>query len=173
MKEPNVHTINLYAGRPGAGKTLWARSEVEAQLTDKNNIVVYIGSAKEIERFVERAETLPGQLFVADNDHAAEAIGRAVDAANQNVANADTDEQNAVCISIYYDQCWHSMFYGYRDLLVAAAKAGVSVHVLCQVFHQVDKGDLNWLAQNCNCSIISKGRQPRVAQKNEIEKVYR
>ena len=39
--------INVVAGRPGAGKTLWAAREVVDCLRDENNIVLYIGFDQE------------------------------------------------------------------------------------------------------------------------------
>ena len=40
MKRYNEQPINIYAGRPGAGKTHWARKEICNLLIDPNNIVV-------------------------------------------------------------------------------------------------------------------------------------
>ena len=42
--------INVVAGRPGAGKTLWAAREVVDCLRDENNIVLYIGFDQEFDR---------------------------------------------------------------------------------------------------------------------------
>lgn len=174
MTEPNRHAINLYAGRPGAGKTQWAREEIEMQLSDKNNLVVYIGCPQDAARVLSAAHRHPGQLRVANMMNAAEAIGYGVDAANRFAACATDDpEAEQAQVTIYFDHCRNSVFYGYRDLLVAAAKAGVTVHVLCQNFQQVDKGDMDWLVQNCNCNIIAKGRAPRPASKEEIKTIYR
>ena len=173
------NNINLYAGRPGAGKTVWARKEIESLLADPHNLVVYIGHSSESEKIQNLTEQLPGKLFVSDDTHAAQAIGCAIDAANMDhTIYPDMDEsedarENHCQVSIFFDQCRQLISFGHRDMLVAAAKAGVSVNVLCQVFHQVDKNDLNWLMQNCNCNIISKGRAPRMAQKDEVEKTYR
>lgn len=177
MNESN--NINLFAGRPGAGKTLWARNEIISRLRDPNSFVVYIGTPQEGEALSRKAEGLPGRLVVNTDFHAAQTIGMAIDAANVDKARFAALEESTLAqaehcqVSLFFDQCRHAMFLGYRDLLAAAAKAGVSVNVLCQVFHQVDKNNLFWLANHCDCFIISKGRSPRAASKEEMEKIYR
>lgn len=47
--------INVIAGRPGAGKTIWACNEAASLASDPNNTVVYIGHMKEFERIVRKA----------------------------------------------------------------------------------------------------------------------
>lgn len=179
MKENEKKFINLYAGRPGAGKTHWAIKEIEARLEDPHAVVFYVCNPKSSQEIAQRMRGLPGKLFLTSDEHAGQAIGCAIDVANQDDTRFAEDDESLTAqneriqVSVFYDQCRHFMFHGYRDILVAAAKAGVSVNILCQVFRQVDKGDLSWLTENCICSIISKGRAPRVASKEEIEKLYR
>lgn len=179
MKRYNEQSINIYAGRPGAGKTHWARKEICNLLIDPNNIVVYIGHSEMNAKLAEESGNLPGKLYMSDDLHAAQAIGVAIDAANMDRAmfperdESEIAQRNHRQVFIFFDQCRQLISNGHRDLLVAAAKAGVSVNVLCQVFHQVDKGDLKWLAENCTCNIISKGREPRIASKDEREASYR
>ena len=60
-----------------------------------------------------------------------------------------------------------------RELLKAAMKAGVHVHVLCQKFSQVDRNDVDWLNEFCSPYIISKMRDPRPATAEEINKKFR
>lgn len=178
MKRYNEQTINVYAGRPGAGKTHWARKEINGILIDPNNMVVYIGHSEMNAKLAEDAEHLPGKLYMNDDTHTAQAIGVAIDAANMDRAvfsehdESENAQRNHRQVFIFFDQCRQLISNGHRDLLVAAAKAGVSVNVLCQVFHQVDKGDLKWLAENCTCNIISKGRAPRLATTKEMEEIY-
>ena len=178
-------SICVIAGRPGAGKTIWATEETLSYLRDKNNIVVYIGYRTERERLVrlvnERfGDSEHGQLIHAGYDHAGQAIGQAIDIANADAPlpegmshDQPEDSSSSRLVFVIYDQCRFDIFPGRRDLLEAAAKAGVRVCVLCQVFSQVDKNDIDWLTQNCTSYIISKTRPPRLATRNEIEFVYR
>ena len=44
------NNISVIAGRPGAGKTLWAAREAVDCLRDPNNVVFYIGFDQEFDR---------------------------------------------------------------------------------------------------------------------------
>ena len=74
--------INVIAGRPGAGKTIWACNEAASLASDPNNTVVYIGHMEEFERIVRKAGADKKNLFFARLSNAGEAIGRAIDLAN-------------------------------------------------------------------------------------------
>ena len=76
-------------------------------------------------------------------------------------------------VFLFYDQCRHDIFNGRRELLKAAAKAGVHVYVLCQRFSQVDRNDIDWLNEQCSAYIISKHREPRPATDEEIRDKFR
>lgn len=170
--------INVIAGRPGAGKTIWACNEAASLASDPNNTVVYIGHMKEFERIVRKAGADKKNLFFARLSNAGEAIGRAIDLANTysgvfNGMTLDTDQDDRKMVFLFYDQCRYDLFNGRRDILEAAAKAGVKVYMLCQVFDQVDKGNAGWLKLNCNCYVISKSRAPREATEEEIDVKYR
>lgn len=176
-----MKTINIYAGRPGAGKTLWARQEIDHVLSDKNNVVVYIGHKPEMRHIEIIAQGKPGITYLAEEQHAAQAIGRAIDIVNNDSAllGGQKEEDNETILMqrkqvyVFYDQCRYSMYPGRRDLLIAAAKAGVRVNILCQLYSQVDKNDTDWLAENCTCYIISKARPPRLASEEEKSRTYR
>ena len=71
-------------------------------------------------------------------------------------------------VFLFSDPCRHDISRGRRELLEAAAKAGVHVYVLCQKFSQVDRNDINWLNEQCSVYIISKHREPRPATDEEI-----
>ena len=167
---------NVIAGRPGAGKTSWACKEAARLAQDPNNIIFYIGHRQEFEKNVRLAGADKCNLFFAHMTHAGELIGRAIDSANAEIglfSGMDLDnEPNERVVYLFYDQCRFDLFPGRRDLLDAAAKAGVIVYVLCQVYSQVSKGDEEWLTQNCNCFVISKSRPPRIATKEEISEKY-
>lgn len=171
--------INVIAGRPGSGKTLWACNEAATLAADPNNTVVYIGHQKEFGRIIRKlSQEHPRNLNFARLSNAAEAIGRAIDLANafngifENM-ELDEEQANRKMVYLFYDQCRYDLFYGRRDILEAAAKAGVYVYVICQVYSQVDKGDSKWLHDECNCMVISKGRPPREALPEEIAEKYR
>ena len=91
--------INVVAGRPGAGKTLWAAREVVDCLRDENNIVLYIGFDQEFDRICRMVRAKygnapHGRLLFALQDGAGEAIGKSVDLANfqaQGFAMADVN----------------------------------------------------------------------------------
>lgn len=160
--------INVYAGRPGAGKTIWARHEIKHLLTDPNNTVFYIGYPREFVQITNENANAPGKVYFAEDTAASEVIGRAIDLANNShcgFEGKDTEEVQATRKQVYlfFDQCRYMMYPGLRDLLVAASKAGIIVNVFCQYYHQVDKGDKNWLTENCMCFVISKTRAPRLA----------
>lgn len=137
--------ISVIAGRPGAGKTRWAAREVVETLRDVNNVVIYIGFDREFERICRMVSDTygskpHGKLLFALQDGAGEAIGKAVDIANNGeprmyLGNEDDDEyqNNRRMVFVFYDQCRHDIFNGRRDLLRAAARAGVHVNVLCQI----------------------------------------
>ncbi len=79
--------ISVIAGRPGAGKTRWAAREVVETLRDVNNVVIYIGFDREFERICRMVSDTygskpHGKLLFALQDGAGEAIGKAVDIAN-------------------------------------------------------------------------------------------
>ena len=76
-------------------------------------------------------------------------------------------------VYLFYDQCRYEMLPGRRDILVAAAKAGVRISVTVQAFHQVDKDDTAWLNKYCQPFIIKHGRAPRLATEDEINNFYR
>ena len=170
--------INVVAGRPGAGKTLWAAREVVDCLRDENNIILYIGFDQEFARICRMAPH--GRLLFALQDSAGEAIGKSVDLANfqaQCLVMADPESKEAQSrkpmVFLFYDQCRHDIFNGRRELLKAAAKAGVHVYVLCQRFSQVDRNDIDWLNEQCSAYIISKHREPRAATDEEIRDKFR
>ena len=154
--------INVVAGRPGAGKTLWAAREVVDCLRDENNIVLYIGFDQEFDRICRMVRAKycnapHGRLLFALQDGAGEAIGKSVDLANfqaQGFAMADPESEEAQSrkpmVFLFYDQCSNDIFNGRRELLKAAAKAGVHVYVLCQRFSQVDRYDIDWLNEQCS-----------------------
>ena len=121
-----------------------------------------------------------GRLLFALQDGAGEAIGKSVDLANfqaQGFAMADPESEEAQSrkpmVFLFYDQCRHDIFNGRRELLKAAAKAGVHVYVLCQRFSQVDRNDIDWLNEQCSAYIISKHREPRPATDEEIRDKFR
>ena len=177
--------INVVAGRPGAGKTLWAAREVVDCLRDENNIVLYIGFDQEFDRICRMVRAKygnapHGRLLFALQDGAGEAIGKSVDLAHfqaQGFAMADPESEEAQSrkpmVFLFYDQCRHDIFNGRRELLKAAAKAGVHVYVLCQRFSQVDRNDIDWLNEQCSAYIISKHREPRQATDEEIRDKFR
>lgn len=171
--------INIVAGRPGSGKTIWACKEAATLAADPNNTVIYIGHQKEFGRIVRSlSQEHPKNLLFARLSNAAEAIGRAIDLANAfngMFENMKLDEEQAdrKMVYLFYDQCRYDLFYGRRDILDAAAKAGVFVYVICQVYSQVDKGDEKWLRDQCHCMVISKGRPPREALLEEVTDKYR
>ena len=94
--------ISVIAGRPGAGKTRWAAREVVETLRDVNNVVIYIGFDREFERICRMVSDTygskpHGKLLFALQDGAGEAIGKAVDIANNGesrmyLGNEDDDE---------------------------------------------------------------------------------
>ena len=160
-----------------------------------NNIVIYIGFDREFERICRMVSDTygskpHGKLLFALQDGAGEAIGKAVDIANNGesrmfLGNEDDNEyqNNRRMVFVFYDQCRHDIFNGRRDLLRvrrglaallrAAARAGVHVNVLCQIFSQIDRGDINWLNEYCTPFVISKSREPRLATQEEIQEKYR
>ena len=149
--------ISVIAGRPGAGKTLWAAREAVDCLRDPNNVVLYIGFDQEFDRICRMVRSKygnapHGRLLFALQDGAGEAIGKAIDIANLGTPqmmheNAESEEfqNNRPMVFLFYDQCRHDIFNGRRELLKAAMKAGVHVHVHCQKFSQVDRNDVDWL----------------------------
>lgn len=165
MRKDSDTTINIIAGRPGAGKTMFVRDEIKSLLKDPNNLVVYIGHQKGFEPLFEAAQEYPGTFKRGTEDEFGQLIGLAIDTAN----NADDNQR----IFVFHDQCRFEMMPGRRDMLVAAAKAGVIVSVLCQKFCQVSRNDDKWLRDNCNCEIISKRRPPRLATEEEMFDLYR
>ncbi len=84
--------INIYAGRPGSGKTLWARQEIAALMGDANNFVVYIGHADEMNYLEEMTKEKPGKLFLSKDTHFGQTIGTAIDMANYATENESSDE---------------------------------------------------------------------------------
>lgn len=89
--------------------------------------------------------------------------------------NAESEEyqNNRPMVFLFYDQCRHDIFNGRRELLRAAAKAGVHVYVLCQKFSQIDRNDVTWLNTYCNPYVVSKMRDPRPATDEEISEKFR
>ncbi len=155
------HYIDVYAGRPGAGKTIYVQNEIKHLLSNPKNVVVWVGF-----KLPSRiAEINPKNLFFFDFSQASRAIGFAMDT----VYAADED----TFVYLFYDQCRYEMLPGRRDILVAAAKAGVRVSVTVQAFHQVDKDDTAWLNKYCQPFIIKHGRTPRLATEDEINNFYR
>lgn len=130
-----VLCINVIAGRPGAGKTRWAAREVVETIRDVNNVIIYIGFDREFERICRMVSDTygskpHGKLLFALQDGAGEAIGKAVDIANNGesrmfLGNEDDNEyqNNRRMVFVFYDQCRHDIFNGRRDLLRAAARA--------------------------------------------------
>lgn len=171
--------IKVVAGRPGSGKTIWACNEAATLAADPNNTVIYIGHQEEFGRIVRTlSQEHPTNLFFARLPNAAEAIGRAIDLANAfngtfKDMKLDEEQTDRKMVYLFYDQCRYDLFRGRRDILEAAAKAGVFIYVICQVYSQVDKGDLQWLHDYCDCMVISKGRSPRDALPEEITGKYR
>ena len=153
--------IKVIAGRPGAGKTIQVEKEISHLLTDPNNLVFYIGNNEPHNIPDELRDRLQYWGYAA----ASQAIGASIDCAYRAGENQR--------VYVYFEQCRFSMRSGRRDLLVAAAKAGVDITVVVQAFRQVDKGDTNWLIENCECMIVSKRRPPRMATTEEIYETYR
>ena len=60
--------INIVAGRPGAGKTLWAAREVVDCLRDENNIVLYIGFDQEFDRICRMVRAKYGLSLIHISD---------------------------------------------------------------------------------------------------------
>ena len=168
--------INVIAGRPGAGKTRWAAREVVETIRDVKNVIIYIGFDQEFERICRMVSDTygskpHGKLLFALQDGAGEAIGKAVDIANNGesrmfLGNEDDNEYQNNRRMVF-------VFNGRRDLLRAAARAGVHVNVLCQIFSQIDRGDIDWLNEYCTPFVISKSREPRLATQEEIQEKYR
>jgi hypothetical protein len=155
------HYIDVYAGLPGAGKTIYVQNEIEHLLSNPKNVVVWVGF-----KLPSRiAEINPKNLFFFDFSQASRAIGFAMDT----VYAADED----TFVYLFYDQCRYEMLPGRRDILVAAAKAGVRISVTVQAFHQVDKDDTAWLNKYCQPFIIKHSRAPRLATEDEINNFYR
>ena len=78
------NNISVIAGRPGAGKTLWAAREAVDCLRDSNNVVFYIGFDQEFDRICRMVRSKyganpHGRLLFALQDGAGEAIGKAID----------------------------------------------------------------------------------------------
>lgn len=168
--------IQVIAGRPGAGKTSWVSQEITALAKDKNNIIIFIGREEEYEQIVQGHELDDSHRQCFGPQYAGMAIGRAIDLANELVHEPKPDETATridPMIYLFYDQCRCDIFRGFRDILEAAAKAGVRVCVTCQTFDQVDKGNVAWLKEHCRCMIVSKHRPPRDALPQEIEDKYR
>mgnify|MGYP006878141531 FL=1 len=173
--------INVIAGRAGAGKTYYIEQEIGEKIKDPNKIVVLIDRqppekymrmpdvAGDVESvFGQRDimhEMLPQNLIYYDYAHAAEGIGKAIDAA--------TAMDQSIPVYLYYDQARYMMPVYIRDMLVAAGRAGVEVTVVAQLFSQVDREDSNWLKTHCYADVISKHRPPRRATLEEINEVYR
>lgn len=165
--------INVIAGRPGAGKTLWACHEAARAAEDVNNTVIYIGHQEEFDRIL-RLSKHKENLFFAKPVGATNAIQMAIDKAKAEQATGEDVESqnNRKIVFLFYDQCRYDMFPGRREALKEAVRAGVIVNVLCQVYAQIDKNDINWLTKNCNCYVMSKGREPRPATEEEIKEKY-
>lgn len=165
--------INVIAGRPGAGKTLWACREAARAAEDINNTVIYIGHQEEFDR-VLRLSSHHENIFFAKPVGATNAIQMATERAlaTKNSGEDVEAQNNRKIVYLFYDQCRYDMFPGRREALEAAANAGVIVYVMCQVYAQIDKNDLNWLMQKCNCFVVSKGREPRPATEEEIKEKY-
>ena len=73
------NNISVIAGRPGAGKTLWAAREAVDCLRDPNNVVFYIGFDQEFDRICRMVRSKyganpHGRLLFALQDGAGEAI---------------------------------------------------------------------------------------------------
>ena len=173
--------INVIAGRAGSGKTYYIEQEIGEKIKDSNKIVVLIDRqppekymhmpdvSGEVESiFGQRDimhEMLPQNLMYYDYSHAAEGIGKAIDAASA--------IDQSIPVYLYYDQARYIMPVYIRDMLVAAGRAGVEVTVVAQLFSQVDREDVDWQKKHCYADVISKHRPPRRASMEEIEEVYR
>lgn len=134
--------INVIAGRAGAGKTYYIEQEIGEKIKDPNKIVVLIDRqppekymrmpdvAGDVESvFGQRDimhEMLPQNLMYFDYSHAAEGIGKAID--------ASTAMDQSIPVYLYYDQARYMMPVCIRDMLVAAGRAGVEVTVVAQLF---------------------------------------
>lgn len=168
--------IKIIAGRPGSGKTRWMIDEILNLLNDPNNAVIFIGFEREYASISSKlAENQARNFLFADEDHASEFIGKAIDltyaiSQYKYITGQDAEEKR---VYLFYDQCRHAMYPGRRDLLLAASKAGVDISIICQMYNQVDKGDTVWLVKNCDAYVISKGKAPRLANKDEFLYLYR
>ena len=60
--------INVIAGRPGAGKTLWACREAARAAEDINNTVIYIGHQEEFDRVLRLSSHHENIFFVLPSD---------------------------------------------------------------------------------------------------------
>lgn len=173
-----MSTINVYAGRPGAGKTVWARHEITHLLTDQNNTVIYVGFKREIEAIAAGNQNSMGKMLFSNDETAAQAIDQAISiaekAAQENGLGdmSEEDQANRKQIYLFYDQCRYMLDPDMRKKLLTAAEAGVRVNILCQYYHQVDGNDKEWLAENCTCYVISKTRAPRLANEKERLTIY-
>ena len=166
--------VNVIAGKPGAGKTLYVQKEIEDVIRDPERVAILIANTPP-KKFMLDSDTkdgnnmyrklLPANLLFFDFSHAASGIGKAID-----IANVIGD---GMPVNLYYDQNRYSMPSYIRDMLVVASKAGVNVTVTVQKFGQIDKNDKEWLNENCYLYIISKQRPPREALSDEINKTYR
>lgn len=161
MRKDYDATINIIAGRPGAGKTVFVKNEIEGLTKESNNLVVYIGHQKDFGEVLDHANN----FLQGTEQEFGQLIGWAIDRVN----NADENTR----VFVFHDQCRFEMIPGRRDMLVAAAKAGVIVTVLCQRYCQVSRNDDEWLSSNCTCQIISKRRPPRLATEDEMFNLYR
>lgn len=173
--------ISVIAGRAGSGKTYYIEQEIGEKIKDPNKVVVLIDRqppekymrmpdvSGEVESIFGKRdvmhEMLPPNLIYFDYAHAAEAIGKAIDAA--------TAMDQSIPVYLYYDQVRYMMPVYIRDMLVAAGRTGVEVTVVAQLFSQVDRGEAEWLKKHCYADVISKHRPPRRASVEEINEVYR
>ena len=169
--------INVIAGRAGSGKTYYIEQEIGEKIKDPNKVVVLIDRqppekymrmpdvSGDVESIFGKRDILHEMLPYYDYSHAAEGIGKAIDAA--------TAMDQSIPVYLYYDQARYMMPVYIRDMLVAAGRAGVEVTVVAQLFSQIDREDVEWLKKHCYADVISKHRPPRRASLEEIDEVYR
>jgi len=177
--------ISVIAGRPGAGKTRWAAREVVETLRDVNNVVIYIGFDREFERICRMVSDTygskpHGKLLFALQDGAGEAIGKAVDIANNGesrmfLGNEDDNEyqNNRRMVFVFYDQCRRDIFTAGSH--VYQRQCGLRIFQIGRRRFPLCFRIIGILPayRTCTPFVISKSREPRLATQEEIQEKYR